>query len=93
MSAITTAPPEFIRDNWPAFLSLRAANPAALAAHLETGGFAAAPSIYGALHHLHDAGRDRHALIYRSGIVKLFAPSWDALRPVVDGAIAGGFAR
>jgi len=88
MTAITRAP--FL--DWVSRVSLRADNPDALAADLRADGFRDEPAVCDARHHLHDV-RDIHTLIYRSGVIKFFAPSWDVLRPVLTGLADRGLAR
>jgi len=74
-------------------VSLRADNPDALAADLRADGFRDEPAAYDARHHLVDPARNIHILAYTSTIVKLFAPSWDVLRPVIAGLAEKGQVR
>jgi len=73
-------------------VSLRADNPDALAADLRADGFRDEPAVCDARHHLHDE-RDIHTLIYRSGVIKFFAPSWDVLRPAISNTAERGLVR
>lgn len=88
MTAITRAP--FL--DWVSRVSLRAVNPDALAADLRADGFRDEPAVCDARHHLHDE-RDIHTLIYRSGVIKFFAPSWDVLRPAISNTVERGLVR
>ncbi len=74
-------------------VSLRAEKPDALAADLRADGFRDEPAVYGAHLHLLDHERGVHFLVYRSGVAKAFAPSWDVLRPVLTGLAERGLAR
>lgn len=74
-------------------ISLRADNPDALAAVLRADDFRDEPAVYDARHHLVDPVRDIHLLAYTSGVLKLFASSWDVLRPVITGLAERGQVR
>jgi len=74
-------------------LALRTDNPDALAADLRADGFHDEPAVYDARYHLVDPTQDIHTLIYRSAVIKFFAPSWDVLRPVITGRAERGQVR
>lgn len=74
-------------------VGLRADNPDALAADLHANGFRDEPVVYEARHHLVDPARDVHFLLYRSGVAKAFAPSWDVLRPAISNTAERGHVR
>lgn len=89
MSAITR--PAFVEGV--SRLALRTDNPDALAADLRADGFRDEPAVYDARLHLLDPAREIHFLLYRSGVIKFFAPSWDVLRPVLTGLAERGQVR
>ncbi len=74
-------------------VSLRAENPDALAADLRANGFRDEPAVYDARHHLVDPVQGVRFFLYRSGVLKLFGPSWSILRPVITGLAERGLVR
>lgn len=89
MTAITR--PAFV--NGISRRALRADNPDALAADLRGDGYRDETGAYARHLHLLDPAPGVHALIYESGVITFFAPSWDVLRPVLTGLADRGLAR